>query len=137
MSAIRKNPTEDFYRLSGNGLTKLMTDQSKFEKIVIVDCRSDTEYNHGHIRGAKHGNSDEKLQEIYQQNYTPKTCFVFHCEYSQVRGPRGLKRFLELNRKGNETPECYVLDGGYKAFFMQHQDYCEGHYRPENVTPMY
>ena len=79
--------------------------------------------------------------------------FVFHCEYSQERGPRLLNvrclpavRFVsapqqcfqllrEMDRKINQYPtlsypQLYILDLGYKNFFETHLYCCSGGYVP-------
>lgn len=52
---------------------------------------------------------------------------VFHCEFSQKRGPRGLRKLLELDQTTNANnwphvyyPEVYILDGGYRNFRTQY-----------------
>lgn len=48
---------------------------------------------------------------------------VFHCEFSQKRGPRALRALRNLDRNVNSMnwpnlfyPEVYILDNGYKNF---------------------
>lgn len=51
---------------------------------------------------------------------------IFHCEFSQKRGPRVFralrKRDRELNAKNYphlDFPEIFVLEGGYSTFYPQ------------------
>ena len=51
---------------------------------------------------------------------------VFHCEFSQKRGPRALRALRNLDRNLNAVswpnlfyPEVYVLDNGYKNFHLK------------------
>jgi len=58
---------------------------------------------------------------------------IFHCEFSQVRGPRAFKTLRNQDRKLNHFPnlyysQIYVLDGGYCEFHKQFPTYSE----PEN-----
>ena len=76
---------------------------------------------------------------------TEKIIIIFHCEFSQKRGPRLWAALRELDRKMNLErypqlffPEMYILEGGYKRFYAEHPDLCEGGYKPEvEETGMY
>jgi hypothetical protein len=81
----------------------------------------------------KHLKSDfdtviDELQgfEQFHQNYpvdqeTPT--IIFHCEFSQKRGPRALRALRNMDREINQSrwpyifyPEVYILEGGYRNF---------------------
>lgn len=56
---------------------------------------------------------------------------VFHCEYSQKRGPKLLGFFRKMDREMSmehwpnvQYPEVYLLKGGYKEFVETHGDLC-------------
>ncbi|XP_063148126.1 M-phase inducer phosphatase 3 isoform X5 [Candoia aspera] len=62
---------------------------------------------------------------------------VFHCEYSSERGPKMCRYLREEDRAMNEYPalhypELYVLQGGYKEFFLENKELCE----PQSYCPM-
>ena len=51
---------------------------------------------------------------------------VFHCEFSQKRGPRAFRALRNTDRQKNlktwprlDFPEIYILEGGYSAFFSE------------------
>ena len=49
---------------------------------------------------------------------------IFHCEFSQKRGPRAFRALRSKDRSLNvwpklEFPEIYVLEGGYCNFYEQ------------------
>jgi len=49
---------------------------------------------------------------------------IFHCEFSQKRGPRAFRALRELDRQLNTYPkfhylEVYLLEGGYENFNKQ------------------
>ena len=51
---------------------------------------------------------------------------IFHCEFSQKRGPRALRMLREIDRQLNYNdfpnlyyPEVYILEGGYSNFHKQ------------------
>jgi rhodanese-related sulfurtransferase len=55
---------------------------------------------------------------------------IFHCEFSQKRGPRALRMLREIDRQLNYNtwpnlyyPEVYILEGGYSAFHRQYPQY--------------
>lgn len=48
---------------------------------------------------------------------------IFHCEFSQKRGPRALRALRNMDRELNQHrwpaifyPEVYILEGGYRNF---------------------
>jgi len=51
---------------------------------------------------------------------------IFHCEFSQLRGPRAYSAIRNQDRALNEKnypyldyPDIFVLDGGYRNFYKQ------------------
>lgn len=68
---------------------------------------------------------------LYNYLQTDKTepcppIVIFHCEFSQKRGPRGLRKLRDLDITINANnwpnvyyPEVYILDGGYRNFRTQ------------------
>lgn len=60
-------------------------------------------------------NNDKKDNETYlgkKLNYA----VIFHCEFSQLRGPSCRIYFNNLDKKGEF--KTYILDGGYKSFYQ-------------------
>ena len=62
---------------------------------------------------------------------------VFHCEFSVNRGPYMAQIFRGFDRELNKEkypelfyPNIYILDGGYKKFFAEYSDFCDGGYVP-------
>jgi M-phase inducer tyrosine phosphatase len=106
-----------------------------FDNFVIIDCRFKYEYEGGHIKGAININSPVELKEQFFLKIKPRTLLVFHCEFSQVRGPELANFFRNLDRKMNEKaypklfyPYVYILQGGYNMFYSLSPDQCEGGY---------
>ena len=53
---------------------------------------------------------------------------VFHCMYSQVRGPTSAKyyhRFRKNNYPKYHKQNVFILQGGYRWFLQQNPHYCE------------
>jgi len=57
---------------------------------------------------------------------------VFHCEFSQKRGPRALRTLRNLDRAINHAnwpslcyPEVYILENGYKNFHSKFPGFCD------------
>jgi len=108
-----------------------------YDKVLIIDCRFEYEFNGGHIVGAVNFPREEDLakfliDEVHHQGYGENICLVFHCEFSSHRGPRAYKKIRSLDRKKNEHcypklfyPEMYLLEGGYKQFWNTNPDLCE------------
>lgn len=113
---------------------------SLYEKLVIVDCRFEYEYEGGHIEGAVNFNDKEQLSsQLFDVEPTSKALLVFHCEYSAHRAPlmakfiRNKDRTVNADRYPSLTyPETYILDGGYSTFFKDHQNRCY----PQNYVEM-
>lgn len=56
----------------------------------------------------------------------PMPWIIFHCEFSQKRGPRAFRHLRAKDRELNQRnwpnlyfPEIYMLDGGYSNFYPQ------------------
>lgn len=67
-----------------------------------------------------------------------KTILVFHCEFSQKRGPALWKTLRELDRHLNLGrypkifyPEMYLLEKGFKTFHESYPELCVGKYKPQ------
>ncbi|XP_048249801.1 M-phase inducer phosphatase-like [Haliotis rufescens] len=121
--------------------------EGKFDDVIsgyqIIDCRYPYEYEGGHIEGSVNLHNEALITDLvtslrggecFQQNI-----LVFHCEFSSERGPKLLRHLRNLDRMLNSDrypflfyPEVYLLDGGYKAFYEQHQVQCQ----PRNYLPM-
>jgi hypothetical protein len=109
-----------------------------YDEIHVLDCRFEFEYQGGHIDGAIHVQSPYELQAKYFEapENGSKICILFHCEYSQERGPSMWRLMRELDRKlkGYENfpslfyPEMYIIEGGYKQFFKKYPELCSGSY---------
>ncbi|XP_025020477.1 M-phase inducer phosphatase 3 [Python bivittatus] len=117
--------------------------QSLIEKFYIVDCRYPYEYHGGHIKGALNIHRQDDLSELFlrkpllQSSPQKRLILVFHCEYSSERGPKMCRYLREEDRAMNEYPalhypELYVLQGGYKEFFLENKELCE----PQSYCPM-
>ncbi|XP_067656498.1 M-phase inducer phosphatase-like [Haliotis asinina] len=109
----------------------------------IIDCRYPYEYEGGHIEGAENLHNQALITDLVtglqQRDTTQRNILIFHCEFSSERGPKLLRHLRNLDRKLNSDrypflfyPEVYLLDGGYKAFYEQHQSQCN----PRNYVPM-
>jgi rhodanese-related sulfurtransferase len=108
---------------------------AQFHDLFIIDCRYGYEYAGGHIRGAINANSPETLIDGFFSHPVRNSVVIFHCEFSHNRGPQLAQLFREIDRDMNKLsypnlfyPNVYVLDGGYKAFYAQHPQLCNGGY---------
>lgn len=128
---------------------------SLFDKVIIIDCRFDYEFNGGHIPNALNFQSTIAMTDYLFQKITPATLIVFHCEFSIQRAPRMyfiILYYHKLDTSKNRAsflrnqdrnmnaanypqlhfPNLYVLNGGYKAFFELYSQNCI----PCNFVPM-
>ena len=124
-------------RISGDTFCKFFDHHEEFDDFTIIDCRTQREYDGGHIKGAIRCHPYEienNIANLYNQIWKPRSLYIFHCEYSAFRGPTAYYDFAEAHSQSanrDEPLHIFVLDGGYRQFYADHPDYCEGGYVPE------
>ena len=108
-----------------------------YDQIVILDARFDYEFRGGKIVGARNINSKAVMMSVYRQFINRNVLIVFHCEFSQNRGPTLMRMFRDYDRKVNiknypflNFPNICLLKGGYKQFFYEFPQLCIGGYVP-------
>lgn len=135
---VEKAKHPDLKSISPDTLSKVLDGEfsNVVDETVIVDCRYPYEYKGGHIKTAINVYCKEDIIEEFLKNLKcqpdKRTIVIFHCEFSSMRGPT-LCRFLrnkdrDMNRSHYPQlhyPELYLLEGGYKAFFTELEEYCE------------
>ncbi|XP_076100937.1 M-phase inducer phosphatase-like [Mytilus galloprovincialis] len=102
----------------------------------VIDCRYPYEYDGGHIKSAENRYLHSMIEDLLHQ--TSVQVLIFHCEFSQERGPAMLRHLRSKDRQMNTEnypalnyPEIYLLDSGYKSFFGTSSDLCDPiDYRP-------
>ncbi|KAF2213741.1 hypothetical protein CERZMDRAFT_96564 [Cercospora zeae-maydis SCOH1-5] len=113
----------------------------KYERVLIVDCRFEYEYEGGHIESAVNFNDKQHLaSELFSPNVpSSNTLLIFHCEYSVHRAPLTAKFIRGHDRTVNAAnyphltyPEMYILEGGYSRFFAENPSKCF----PQNYVEM-
>ena len=74
--------------------------------MLIIDSRFEYEYEGGHIKGAINLNQPETIEDYFfkdkeeiEKLMTSKTIIVFHCEFSQQRGPKMYRTLREIDRR--------------------------------------
>eukprot|EP00127_Corallochytrium_limacisporum_P005709 Clim_evm88s210 gene=Clim_evmTU88s210 len=127
--------THDVKRISGETLLEVMNGSynHNFDRVIIVDARYPYEYEGGHLKGAVNLYTQEMVLQYFldEPQESPNAVIIFHCEYSQKRGPKLCRYFRNMDRYLNSHrypqvyyPELYVLDGGYRGFFQNHGSEC-------------
>ena len=109
-------------------------------RLLVVDCRYPFEYHGGHIRTAVNvsgagADAEQQLRALlYPEDAPLRAVLLFHCEFSQARGPRMMALLRELDRERNEEryprldyDQMYLIHGGYKQFHAERPDLCEPH----------
>lgn len=122
--------------ISVHTVAKLLRGEFKknFSDVIVVDCRFGFEYEGGHIKGAIHINDASNLKNLFE-TAPGSAAIVFHCEFSQSRGPAIASLFRSLDRKMNEArypnvtfPHVFIMYKGYKKFHKRYPDQCTGGY---------
>jgi hypothetical protein len=115
-----------------------------YDRVLILDCRFQYEFDGGHVRGAIHVPTEQALVELMQRapptSSGERVCVVFHCEFSSQRGPALYRALRSWDRHVHTDcypqlyyPELYLLKGGYKDFFNAVPHHCE----PQAYQPMW
>lgn len=134
---------ESLPRISQSTMLEVLDQKyaDKYDRVLVVDCRFEYEYEGGHIENAVNFNDKQHLaNELFGPNLpSSNTLLIFHCEYSVHRAPltakfiRGHDRNVNAANYPNLTyPEMYILDGGYSKFFTENPSKCF----PQNYVEM-
>lgn len=124
-------------RITGKTLIEILRGayDSLFNNLYIIDCRYKYEYEGGHIKGAININDPRVLHSAFFESIHPNSIVVFHCEYSQQRGPKMASIFRHFDREANKEKypnlfyeKVYILNGGYREFYNLHKEYTTGKY---------
>jgi M-phase inducer tyrosine phosphatase len=106
-----------------------------FDDLFILDARYEYEYRGGHIQTSKNVRSVAQMQLFFEHFWECRAWIVFHCEFSKNRGPTLMQHFRELDRRRNlkrypelDFPNIFLLRGGYKQFYEECPDLCDGGY---------
>lgn len=106
---------------------------SQYDRVLVIDCRFEYEYNGGHIESALNFNDKQLLADkLFEEGADPSnTLLILHCEYSVHRAPLTAKFVRSHDRNVNMEhyprltfPEMYILDGGYSRFYSQQPSKC-------------
>ena len=103
------------------------TNHTQHTKIFILDVRDNEEREQtGFIRSSKHitccnfqddDDADEQVKVLLAlAEDTSNPAFVFHCAFSQQRGPFSAKRFLSRASVKDKQPTVYILQGGFNSW---------------------
>ncbi|EEQ82791.1 hypothetical protein NCER_100458 [Vairimorpha ceranae BRL01] len=116
--------SDSIQRISADVLNDLLNGKYNID-YTIIDCRFSYEYEGGHIKSAVNINNTQKAKALFKN---PKV-LIFHCEFSSVRAPKLAHYIRNLDRKSNiypklTLPEIYILQGGYKEFFIKYKEMC-------------
>lgn len=130
-----KHPDLTYISL-GTMVEMLESDVYEDQDYIIVDCRYPFEFNGGKIKSARNLYTWPLVkEEIYDQyavgDHTP--IIIFHCEFSSERAPKMYRTFRNFDRQEHQFPELkfpelYILKTGYKQFFEEYKEFCEGEY---------
>lgn len=131
-------PTGCIPRISIDTFAAVMNGEynDRFDKLHILDCRFDYEYENGHIRGATNCTSPRQFIEEFFLNPEPNALIIFHCEFSHNRGPKVAMTFRNYDREVNKHrypymhyPHVYIIHGGYREFYERYgTTLCDGGY---------
>jgi Cdc25 family phosphatase len=100
---------------------KTIIDEKPKDSYKIIDVR-DEDFVGGNIIGAinipsKQWNTPDKLAEIREQ-FKNESVLYFHCQLSQVRGPKCAQKYVnDVNQSGEYVhQEVFIIRGGFEEF---------------------
>ena len=125
-----------------------------YDRVIIIDCRFQYEYDGGHLRVPPHlahwvevlhippHESQTAMDIFFNGGGTrglpvirvdqDRVCAIFHCEFSQKRAPEMCQKIRGEDRRriGSDGypklhyPEMYILSMGYKNFWQTFPTLC-------------
>ena len=122
-------------------------DRSRFQEVLVLDCRYEYEYNGGHIRGAvsvappdvvgkahellfkKYPRLGERTSDVCMVKESSSLLILVYCEFSSQRGPLMYSIIKAMDRSFFKYPwvkyrNLFLIKGGYERFFNRHPDMC-------------
>jgi hypothetical protein len=128
-----------FPEISPQALRTLLLDPSSagFDTVLVIDARFEYEHKGGKISNAINVRSAAQMELVYTEFADCNIALVFHCEFSQNRGPTLMRAFREYDRIANfgryphlTYPHVFLLSGGYNRFYTELPEMCVGGYVP-------
>lgn len=111
--------------INGDTLNEWINNDKMKDKYKIFDMRDD-DYGPIKIKGAINIPSDlftkENQKQLYSK-YKNIPNIIFHCMYSQARGPNAADNYSKLIDK-NSKQKIWVLKGGIKYFGKEYPKSC-------------
>eukprot|EP00761_Pharyngomonas_kirbyi_P003614 gb/GECH01003618.1/.p1 GENE.gb/GECH01003618.1/~~gb/GECH01003618.1/.p1 ORF type:complete len:392 (+),score=80.63 gb/GECH01003618.1/:1-1176(+) len=120
--------------ISSDTLASLLNGEydDQIEQYYIIDCRYPYEHEGGHIRGAFNLYQKSELKEFFMNSPKEGAVIIFHCEFSQKRGPKLFSELRQMDRDAHSDsypelyyPNMFLLDRGYKQFYAKYKEFCE------------
>ncbi|KAG9306699.1 hypothetical protein G9A89_004246 [Geosiphon pyriformis] len=112
--------------IEAEDLARIIKDKSKISgrDYLVVDVRGD-DFENGNIPGCLNITSQELARNIqpFINKHKNVPQIIFHCTFSQVRGPRSASLYLEASVKtAGETQKIQVLRGGFEEWEEKYRD---------------
>uniref|UniRef100_A0A914HHY4 protein-tyrosine-phosphatase n=1 Tax=Globodera rostochiensis TaxID=31243 RepID=A0A914HHY4_GLORO len=146
-------PHKAFRSIDANTLKILFDELTKEQfqrRFILIDCRYPYEYDAGHIWYSLNMWETSSIEEIFYPEDEERfgeikaRIPIFYCEYSQKRGPKMALALREHDRKRNEShypkldyKQIYILDQGYRQFFMDKDDKFSKYCTPQAYVQMW
>ncbi|KAI3421992.1 hypothetical protein GPALN_012529 [Globodera pallida] len=146
-------PHRAFRSIEANTLKILfdeLTEEQFQRRFILIDCRYPYEYDAGHIWYSSNVWETSSIEEIFYPEDEERFSEVkgripiFYCEYSQKRGPKMALALREQDRNRNESrypkldyKQIYILDQGYRQFFMEPKNKFSKYCTPQAYVQMW
>lgn len=116
-------------------LAEWLSNNATSSTTAVVDCRDGDRQEGGWVRGSIHFPSKSTTIESFgvllsQLKHSGIQRVVFHCMFSQARGPGAARKFVTLfPLEARGGMEVFILEGGMQGFFR----WAEAHQRMELI----
>ncbi|KAH3758871.1 cell division cycle 25d [Pelomyxa schiedti] len=116
------------------------------DQVLVFDCRYDYEYRDGHVVAAINLPPESDARVLLHrllfgglelEAIASRTLIIFHCEFSQKRGPAMYRYFNQMDRSNynghhnfsrvGKTYQAFLMAKGYSSFHAKFPDLCGGY----------
>ncbi|ETO11773.1 hypothetical protein RFI_25603, partial [Reticulomyxa filosa] len=120
--------TDTIVYIDGNTLVEWLNDESKKDLVQVIDVRDDDFVDYKIKTATNHPRYEFESSKYVNQlmdTYKHKRYLIFHCAFSQQRGPAAAGIYWKARRSSSFPKQTVcVLKHGFRGFYMTHASHC-------------